>query len=118
MVEVSGETTLFGHVNRIDDSEHPKILFKLIGRQDLICCDAAREIVIEAAKRLNQEVGIKGFAVWNTETSLIKTFRVGEILEYEKTDITTGFGLIREKFGAEFNHIGDIDVYIASLRGD
>ncbi|MEM9452268.1 MAG: hypothetical protein AAGA75_27605 [Cyanobacteria bacterium P01_E01_bin.6] len=116
--QVSGETVLYGQVTRAGGADTPKIQFKPIDGSKPIYCDTTKKIAVEAAKRLYQEVGLKGLATWDTETSLIEAFQVTEILEYKKADITESFNLIREKFGKTFNYIGDVDEFVASLRED
>lgn len=112
---ISGETVLYGQVAKAGGTESPKIQFKLLTGQT-VYCETTKEIAVKAAQKLYQEVGLRGLASWNTETSFVEEFYVKEILDYEKTDISEGFDYLRSNFSDAFGDVGNIDEFIAGLR--
>lgn len=115
-VYLSGETVIYGDVLRVGGAE-PKVQFRSIDNE-LIYCDATREITRQVASRLYEQVGLRGQAMWDLETGGLKSFVVEDILEYEDAGLVQAFTELREIIGGYFDEVVDVDAFVDELRSD
>ena len=111
---LTGETTLYGDVLRVGGAE-PKVQFRSVDNE-LIYCDATREMTRQAALRLYERVGLRGEALWNMETLKIESFMINEILDFEDVGVVQAFAELREIAGVYFDQIDNVDAFVERLR--
>lgn len=83
---VTGETDIYGIVNRIGGVE-PKIRLAL-DEGYLLSCTTTHELARQLGSRLYYRVGLRGTATWNTVDWSIQGFKVTEILSFEEIPLT------------------------------
>ena len=113
---LAGETTLYGDILRVGGAE-PKVQFRSIDNE-IVYCDATRDMTRQAALRLYERVGLRGEAVWDLETLKLESFRIEEILDFEDVGIVQAFAELRDSVGGYFDQIADVDAFVEELRGN
>lgn len=114
---IVGETTLYGQVIRVGGRK-PKVLIAAFDHSGTIACDVSQDIARILGGRLYTDIAVAGTAAWNSETLKIETFRIEQLLPYQRTSLANAFREMSERFGKYYDALGDVDDFMSSVRGD
>jgi hypothetical protein len=103
--QVVGMTTLYGDVLRVGGESTPSVKLKLIDGTTITCLIAGnavkkRQIARALARKLYDEVGVRGAATWDDQGWTLQRFEIESVLDYEKTPLIQAAEQFRQQFGA------------------
>lgn len=116
MVYVTGETTLYGRVERVG-GKTPKV-WLMLGDNETIVCEISESLAIEVANYLYQWVSVFGKAKWNSSDYSIESFKIlGINKEFQAIPLNEAFEYLSQEIGHYYNEIDPIE-YVQAMRND
>jgi hypothetical protein len=97
---VSGETTLYGKVERAGGATAARVLLRIPERHALLPCDADEQIARELGARMYEWVMVSGDATWNAKDLSLRSFRIRRVDPFDqKTSLVQAFDELRAAVG-------------------
>lgn len=113
----SGETVIYGVVNRVGGKE-PTVNLELPDGQSITCDIADTSLAIDLASHLYEMVGLKGLARWNARDNSLQEFKATELTRFAQGSIVEAFQSLSKLIGHYYADVDDVAAYVASLRAD
>ena len=114
---VTGTTTLYGKLLRIGGDNSPTAEVRFLDDEKIACKVCSVDLARELAARLYEIIGVRGTASWATSDMSLQDFRIEHLTGYRQTSLTEAFESLRELAEEHYQKIGDIDAFVADLRG-
>ncbi len=113
-------TTLYGTVLRVGGDRPPRAQVQFLSGQKLQCRITQRDelrVARALGQRLYETVGLRGQARWHAASGEILDFRIDEIFDAQSATSENVLQTLRQRLGAHYQRVEDIDRFVAEMRG-
>ncbi len=119
-LHVEEYTTLYGTVLRVGGNRPPRARIRFLSGQELQCRITQRDDLSVAralGQRLYETVGVSGQARWDAQSGEMTDFRIDAVTDYRAGQSEDALAALRQRLGTHYQTLGDIDRFIADVRG-